>query len=92
MPYCGRCRMVYLDDDTCMCPYFQQWCESSEKYRVPLAWKLDWWDGYVNDPWDCEHLNIRETRDGRMCRDCGEEIYDDDDDDGGHGYLLPSFA
>jgi len=49
MKYCERCDTEYERDDECMCRRYRYRCENGQKARVPLVWKLDWWDGMGMD-------------------------------------------
>lgn len=75
MQYCEKCDTEYECEEECRCRQYRRWCESGQKNRVPREWKLDWGDGYVNDPEDCEHMDFDESMDGsRRCLECGLKV------------------
>lgn len=75
MLYCERCDTEYEAEEQCMCATYIRRMEGGQKNRVPLAWKVDNWDGYFNDPWECEHVEFDEPIEGRArCLGCGENI------------------
>src|SRR6476659_2215007 len=73
MSFCFKCESEYFEPgEPCMCRQYRRWMEEGYTNRVPLEWKLDNWDGYINAPDFCEHMDVDEWMDGSAkCKQCG---------------------
>lgn len=73
MNYCHKCEFEY--EEECLCPSFRKFMEIGETNAVPMAWKLEYWDGYPNAPKYCDHPFWEEIPmgDGVSCTGCGIE-------------------
>jgi len=70
--YCQKCDAEYEADSECMCPTYRRRMENGRRADVPYRWKVDNWNGYFNDPGDCEHLKLGKASGDRVkCQECG---------------------
>lgn len=71
MNYCSKCEWEY-EEGECLCPAYRKFMEEGFTNAVPMAWKVDWWDGYPNNPGYCDHRDLPEFEGHSVkCKLCG---------------------
>lgn len=72
MCYCRKCDWDYEEGNECLCPFYRKFMEGGETNSVPMAWKLDYWDGYPNAVKYCDHSDEFVASGGtKHCKLCG---------------------
>lgn len=75
MKYCRKCEWEYEDGTECLCRVYRKHMEAGKTNLVPMHWKFECWEGYLNNPQYCEHYAVNPRMDGSyQCRLCGVEI------------------
>ena len=84
MSHCEKCEQEFDSETSCACRNYRRWMEQGYTEWVPMAWKVEYWDGYPHAPRYCPNHEFEDSPMGpsAVCSQCGLDVPGDQLADG----------